>query len=37
VAERSCERVVTRQRGVHQIKLGTDETNHGGQLLTRSA
>ena len=33
VAERFCERVITRQRGVHQMKLGTDETDHGGQLL----
>jgi hypothetical protein len=37
MAERLCERVVTRQRRLHQIKLGTDETDHGGQLLTRPA
>ena len=37
VAERFCEHVVTRQRGLHQRELGTDETDHGGQLLTRLA
>ena len=36
VAQRLCERVVAHQRGFDQIKLGTDETDHGRTTLTVS-